>query len=72
MNAHGLSSNECDRGPHGHRTQRRAIAYILKEMDLFSMIVSDSAPVLQPILEDCHKNKCPDVNVRTLRRWWDI
>ena len=60
----------CDRGPHGHRTQRRAIGYIMKQLELFETISGDDTPVLQSILEDCHSVKCPDVNVRTLRRWW--
>ena len=68
----GLSLQEYDRGPHGKRTQRRAIAYIAKQFDLFALFVDDDVPVLQSILEDCHRLKCPDVNVRTLRRWWYI
>ena len=58
----------CDRGPHGHRTQRRAIGYIMKQLELFEIMSGDNTSV-QSILEDCHSVKCPDVKVRTLRRW---
>ena len=68
----GLSLQECDCGPHGKKTKRRAITYIAKQFDLFALFDNDNIPVLQLILEDCHRIKCPDVNVRTLRRWWYI
>ena len=62
-----------NREPHGRRVQRKAIAFIAVEMEMYDAFGGDDdLMVLQSILVECHRKKCPDVNVRTLRRWWGI
>ena len=65
--------SRANREPHGRRIQRKAISFIATEMEMFEAFGGDEdACVLQSIIEECHERKCPDVNVRTLRRWWYV
>ena len=67
------TSNAANREPHGKRVQRTAISFIAAEMEMFEAFGGDdNMMVLQSILEMCHAQQCPDVNTRTLRRWWVV
>jgi len=56
---------------HGKRAHRKAIVFILKELELYESFGINSLPSKKIIFKSCHSLKRPKVNVRTLRRWWD-
>ena len=63
--------NEWQREPHGRRAQRKAIVFILKELELYDSFGVDNPPSMETIYRSCNAMECRDVNIRTLRRWWE-
>ena len=66
-----MISREWDREPHGRRVQRKAIVFILKDLELYESLCIDFQPAMITIFQNCHSLKCHDVDTRTLRRWLD-
>lgn len=63
--------NKWQRKPHGRRSQRKAIVFILKELELYDSFGVDDPPSMETIYRSCNAMKCPKVSIRTLRRWWE-
>ena len=56
--------------PHGRRSQRRAIVFILRELEIYDSYGSSSPPLMEIIYQSCHISRYSDVHVRTLWSWW--
>ena len=67
-----MISSEWRGEPHERYSQRNIFVFILKKLELFDsfVITIDSQLLMETIYSSCQGMKCPDVHVRTLRRWW--
>ena len=60
---------------HGPRIQGKAISYITAKLliyEAYADMIGNNMPSLTEVLEDCNRCCTPDVNVRTLWRWWRL
>ena len=73
LSAGALNNWKCQ--AHGPRIQGKAISYITAKLlvyEIYADMIAADVPSITEVLEDCTRYCTPDVNIRTLWRWWRL